>query len=242
MRTPFRIAATLFLVAASQALAQTPARQPGERTLAVTGTGEISAAPDLAVVHLAVETEATDAAGAAQRNAALAERVLQAVRAALGERGKAFTAGYSIHPEYEQPRPDQQVHEPRIRGYRASNEVRVEVRDLARVGGVIDAAIGAGANRVANLYFALEQREPHVRAALAAAGTAAKAEAEAAAAALGVRLGPVLAARTGGAEPPRPMPMPHMAQMAVRDGGAPTPVSPGDVTVQVVLEVTYRID
>jgi uncharacterized protein YggE len=210
--------------------------------LTVVGEGEVMAAPDLAVLQLAVETEAPQADAAARRNAEVTERVLAAIRPLVGEDGDVGTAGYSLYPEYEPPpEPERQAEGPRIRGYRASNEVRVELRDLARVGRVIDAAIGAGANRVSSLAFALEERGPQVRSALAQAGQEARAEAEAAAAALGVRLGPVLQASTGEAGPPMPVPMPQMARMAM-DASVATPVEPGDVAVRVTLHVTYGIE
>ena len=159
----------------------------------------------------------------------------------LGTMTEVSTAGYSLYPVYEDPTPERPADTPAIRGYRASNQVRVEVRALDRVGRVVDAGIAAGANRVDGLQFELEAREPHVREALARAGKAARAEAEAAAAALGVRLGPVLAASTAGAVPP-PVPMPRMAEMAMRAGQASTPVEPGEVTVRAELHVTYGIE
>jgi uncharacterized protein YggE len=211
------------------------------RTLAVVGEAQVTAAPDLAVLAVAVETEAAQAAAAAGRNAELSERVLRAVRGAMGERGEASTASYALFPVYTDPSPERPGDPPAIRAYRASNEVRVEVRDLPRVGPVLDAAVSAGANRVSSLQFSLERQEPHVRAALAEAGREARAEAEAAATALGVRLGAVLSARTGDAEPP-PMPVPQVARMAIADGSFATPIEPGDVTVRVTLHVTYAID
>lgn len=239
------IAAAAAVAFVGAGLAQAPAHpvMPGApRTLTVVGEGEVTADPDLAVLTLAVETEAAQAAEASRRNAEITERVLAAVRPLLGERGELGTAGYSLYPEYEAPSPERQQEGPRIRGYRASNEVRVELRDLARVGRVIDAAIAAGANRVAGLSFSLEERAPHVREALAEAGRAVRAEAEAAAAALGVRLGPVLAASTGSASaPPPPVPMPMMARGMAQDA-VQTPIEPGDVTVRVTLHVTYGIE
>jgi uncharacterized protein len=243
MRTTTMIALALLPWSATAAAGQVaPPAAGAPRTLSVVGEGEVTAPPDLAVLGVAVETEAVQAAEAARRNAEITEKVLQAVRPLLGEGGKATTAGYSLYPHYESPSPGRQGDAPTIRGYRASNEVRVELRDLARVGRVVDAAIAAGANRVANLAFSLEAREPQVRAALAVAGRAARAEAEAAAAALGVRLGPVLAASTGTSGMTPPIPMPHMARMSVQDVAVTTPVEPGDVTVRVVLNVTYGIE
>jgi uncharacterized protein YggE len=148
------------------------------------------------------------------------------------------TSGYSLQPVYTQPREGE---EPVVRGYRAYNEVRVEVRDLTAVGRVIDAAVAAGGNRVAGVTFDLERREEALRDALAAAGREARAQADAVAAALGVRLGAVASAHAGHAGvPPPPIPLRNMAAMEM--SAAPTPIEPGVVIVRATLTVSYRIE
>src|SRR5579863_5360976 len=74
---------------------------PNQRTIQVAGNGEAQAAPDLAVLSLAIETHAATAADAAGRNGDLAQKVSDALRAKLGDKGKTWTGGYSLYPEYE---------------------------------------------------------------------------------------------------------------------------------------------
>lgn len=229
--------ALLPLAAAAQAAAPAgPAR-----SLTVTGEGEAAAPPDLSVVTLAIETEGATAAEAAARNAERADAVRRALEAMNAARLEVTTGGYSLEPIYmhHPPGPDGVEKAPTIRGYRAHNELRAEVRELAKVGEVLDAAIGAGANRVQGVVFLLEAREAALREALTRAGREARAQAEAAAAALGVRLGRVLSAQAGGGPPP-PMPVPMMRQMEM--ASVATPIEPGEVTVRSSLTVTFEIE
>jgi len=67
--------------------------------------------------------------------------------------------GYSLSPVYRQPNRNQNEI-PTIEAYRAVNHVRVRADDLDRVGGLIDASINAGANRITGLTFEAKDPEP----------------------------------------------------------------------------------
>ena len=213
---------------------------PARRTLAVSGEGEVKVAPDLAVVSFAVETSAPAAAAAVADNARKSGQLADALRQQLGQNGKVSTTRYSLDPVYEQ-REHGASAPPRITGYQARNQVRVETHAIDTVGKLIDTAAAAGANRVDGLEFTLEQRATAQRDALQHAGEDARRQAEASAAALGVTLGKVLSAVTGA--PPVVMPRPY-ARMgaAMAEMNAPTPVEAGDVTVSATLQVTYEIE
>src|SRR5277367_259720 len=71
---------------------------PAQRTIQVSGDGQVQAAPDLAVLNLAIETHAATAEEAAARNGALAQKVTDALKAKLGDKGKTWTGGYSLNP------------------------------------------------------------------------------------------------------------------------------------------------
>jgi uncharacterized protein YggE len=223
------------------ALAQAAAPAGAPRTVTVTGEGEAAANPDLAVVTLAVETEGATAAEAAARNAERADAVKRRLEGIAEARLRVTTGGYSLDPIYapQDPGPEGVEKPPVIRGYRAFNEMRVEIRALSAVGEVLDAAIAAGANRVQSVVFSLEAREAALREALERAGREARAQAEAVAASLGVRLGRVLSAHSGGGVPP-PMPVPMMRQMQMES--VTTPIEPGQVTVRAALTVSYEIE
>jgi uncharacterized protein YggE len=107
---------------------------------------------------------------------------------------------------------------------------------------VIDAAIGAGANRVANLTFELRDEESARLEAIAMAMAKAKREAEVVAGAAEQRLGPPLNITTNsGMSRPRAM----YAERAVMDMAAaapPPPIEAGSLTISASVTVVYRLD
>jgi uncharacterized protein len=210
------------------------------RTISVGGQAEISAAPDLAIIAVAVETTAPKATDAVSDNAKRSNAVATAVKALLGKDDKVTTTRYSLEPHYQAAKTGESV-EPHITGYIAHNEVQIETHKVDAVGGLIDAANAAGANRISGLQFTLSDRNEQLRAALAKAGAEARAQAESVATALGVKLGPVLSANTstGPLPPPRRFEVRSMAALEAR---APTTVEPGSVSVSANLQVTYEIE
>jgi uncharacterized protein YggE len=226
---------TLALVRPVAALPDSGAN-PNQRTIQVSGNGEAQAPPDLAVLSLAIETHAATAADAAGRNGGLAQKVSAAIRARLGDKGKTWTGGYSLYPEYaDESRPNAK---PAITGYRAENTITVQTGALDLVGPLIDAAIAAGANRVNSLDFSLRDDTSARNDAISKAAKDAQAQAQALAAALNLKLGPIINATTVSNEGPRPV----MFRSAVLSANASTPVSPGEVTVPASVSLTYQIE
>lgn len=215
--------------------AQQPQDQP--RTLTVNAVGTIEREPEQGVLMLAVESEAPTARAAAESNATRMTQLVAALRRAGIPERSIRTASYELRPEYAREPRDREP--PRIVAYRAINMVHVTVDTVARLGGIIDTAIGSGANRVANIDLQLRDRHAaHIEAAGQAMRNARR-EAEAIAAAAGERLGPPLSINTGGfAPPPRPMAMRAEAAMAYDAG---TPIEGGTLTVMASVNVVYRL-
>jgi uncharacterized protein YggE len=208
-----------------------------QRTIQVAGNGEAQAVPDLAVLSLAIETHASTAADAAGRNGALAQKVSDALKAKLGDKGKTWTGGYSLNPEYEnESRPNAK---PIITGYQAQNTITVQTGALDLVGPLIDAAIGAGANRVNSLDFNLRDDTAARKEAITMAAKAAQAQAQALAAALSLKLGPIINATTVSNVGPQPV-MFRAESMSL--GRPETPVQPAEVSVPATVSLTYQIE
>lgn len=209
-------------------------------TIRVLGAAEIEVAPDVADIALAVETFAETARAAGEENARTMERVIRALVAAGVARDDIETRNYSVYPEYVMR--DNEREEPRIRGYRATNQVVVETTRLDAVGGLIDTALQAGANRVDGVEFGLRDEATARAAALRQAVENARAAAETMAAALGVRLGAIVHASTE-AVPTRPVPMPVMMRQAASDmaGAAPTPIRPAEQRIMAQATVVWAI-
>ncbi|MGH7864254.1 MAG: SIMPL domain-containing protein [Candidatus Binataceae bacterium] len=206
------------------------------RTVEVSGNGEAHATPDLAFLNLAIETRAPTAEQTASRNAALAQKIVSALKARLGEKGKIWTGGYSLNPEYAEPGPGRK---PTVTAYVAQNSITVQTGETNLLGALIDAAIAAGANRVNYLNFTLSNDTKPRTEAIAKAANDAAAQAQALAQALGVRLKRIVRASTVSEVRPIPMAYARTEMMAAQ---APTPVEPGEVTVPATVSLVYEIE
>lgn len=225
------------LLAPTALQAQQPAEPP--RTINVSATSTIEREPDRAVVLLAVESQARTAREATQQNAQLMERVLAAIRQA-GVRDEAIrTVSYELRPEYT--RPDRDREPPTIVSYRNINMVQVRVDAIARVGAVIDAALGAGANRVAHLNFELQDSDAARLDALRDAMAKARREADAIAAAAGQRLGEPITINVGQDHIRPPMPMARMEMDIAAVAPAAPPIEGGQLAISASVHVVYRL-
>ncbi len=215
------------------------AAQESEPRIVVDGHGELSVEPDLAVLTVAVETAEATAHDATRENARKISDVIDAVEASYGEGGSLSTGGYSLRPRYADRRPGSSQ-APEIVGYIASNRIQIEVRDLARIGTVLDAALEAGANDSSGLQFLREDRSSE-SAVLARAAEDAAERARVLANALGVRLVRILEVRTSSAGPPRPI-YAEERMMAMAQSDVGTRIEAGDLTLRATVQVTWEIE
>src|SRR5687768_14842345 len=125
-------------VAAGQASATAGSSNAPE--IATSGRGEVRVAPDLARLQISVETRSSSANAAAADNAARITRTIAAVRAAGIDSAQINTAGYSVSPDHDS--------KGRQTGFVVRNGLGIEVRRIADVGKIIDAALSGGATQV----------------------------------------------------------------------------------------------
>jgi uncharacterized protein YggE len=221
------IAATLFT---SPVSAQTPA----PAMISVTGEATISAAPDLAQIDGGVTSEAKTAREAAEANNAAMGKVLLALKGVGIEEKDFQTSRLSLQPESAPNRSGGGA--PTIVGYRASNRVTVRLRDVSKLAGVIDAMVGAGANDIGGISFKVSNASKLLDDAREQALADARRKAEIYARAAGVSLGAPLSI----AEETNAAPVSYR-RMAVGMAVAPTPVAPGEETLQVMVSVSWAI-
>ena len=230
--TPFALLTLFAAAVASRAGAQSSVQPPPE--IQAMAIGEVTSAPDRATIIFGVETRAATAGDASTQNATRQNAVIAALRSAGIPQERIATISYTINPEMEY---DEARRTPRVVAYVARNLVRVDVREIGRLGALIDAAIRAGANNVHSLQFDSSRREELRREALQSAMRKACAEANVMAQAAGGSLGPLLSASTNDA--PRPYPMPEM-RMAAGAAQADTPITPGEMEIGVMVQTRWQ--
>jgi uncharacterized protein YggE len=199
------------------------------RSVRATGDADVSVIPDQARVTVSVVTRGQTADEAASQNATRSAAVTQALRALVGNAGEIRTVFYSLHQVRE-------GNPPREMGFEAANTLQVRANNIALAGRIIDTAIQSGATRIDGIALGLRDDESTRLQALRAAGQVARARAEAIAAGIGVRLGSVLNADSGGGAV---VPINRVATPTAV--GNATAVEPGTLTVSAVVSVEYEI-
>jgi uncharacterized protein YggE len=222
------------LVMAVPALAQEAAPR-----IVVTGTGEAAIAPDMATVTLSILREGDTARAALDA----ANEATAAVIAALKEEGIAArdlqTSGLSVQPDYAYPQPTEPQAAPRITGYHVINTLTARLRDLGKVGAVIDRAVTLGVNQGGDIVFGNQDTKPILEQARKLAVEDARARATVLAQAAGSGLGPLVSiVEGGGGEPPRPMDA-KVLRMEAADSAVP--VEAGENTYRIDVTVTWRL-
>ena len=226
---------TLSMTAHAQPVA-TPMTVPSDGTLlSVAAQAEARRTPDIANVSAGVVTQAADANAAMRENAAQMAKVVAAIRAAGVAERDVQTAGVNLNPQYRYA----ENQPPVITGYQASNTVNVVVRDIAKLGRILDALVATGANQVNGPTFDIDKKDPVYDEARRAALDKARQRADMYAQALGLRVRRIVSIdETGGMGIPRPVPMMAMAKME-RD--VATPISPGENVLSVNLDVVFEL-
>jgi uncharacterized protein YggE len=228
--------AAALLLSLSPAAAQTP---PG-RTLSLAGNAEVRAAPDAALVSTGVVSEGDTAAAALKTNSAVLAKVLEAIHAAGVEGKDVQTNGLSLQARYYRPDKPSPTDRPRIIGYTAVNQVALRVRDLAKLGDLLDKVTVAGANRIDGIDFIVSNQEALLDEARRKAVTDAKDKADLYARAAGFTLGKVMSLVEESTPSPRPMARAAPAGYASM-AAAPVPVEAGEMTLSMRVRVVWSL-
>ncbi len=204
---------------------------PASARVSVTGTGRVERPADIAHVTFVVEASRESASEARGVAAGVATAVLAALAAAGVADADRRTAGLDVSPTWEHDGTRS------IRtGFTVTNRIATVVRDLERVGYVLDAGLGSGATGLDGIRFELADATAATPEARRLAVLDARRRAKTIARAAGGRLGLLVAVAEAGA--PVPLPRREARMMAMAADSTPTPVIPGmvEVTVSVTAE------
>lgn len=197
--------------------------------ITVVGTGSVTATPDTAEWSFGVQTSADTADAALGANSAVMEKVMAALREAGLAEDDLQTEQVSVYPRTS----DDGIS---IVGYDASNTVRATIHDLSQAGGIVDAAVAAGANQVYGPSLTVSDAEAHYGAAIDAAFDDARARAAAIAEKAGVELGAPVAIVEGGGGGA----VPYYGRAAA-EAAEDVAIEPGTQDVAATLTVTFAI-
>lgn len=220
------------LVAVVMSMAGAAFSDPAPRQISVSGLGQVAATPDMATITLGVTNEAPEAADAMAATSAAVTQILNRLDGMGLAARDVQTQRFSLNPiwsnrNYDAGKPA------KITGFQASNMVMVRIRDLDKLGDILDAVIADGANNFNGLQFSVQDPKPLIKAARQAAVEDAIERAKVLAQTAGVELGPILSMSEQGG---RPMPM---MMSAMRESSVP--VAAGEVMLEASVQMVFQI-
>jgi len=241
MKTRFYIVVTVallaLLVSACGPTTINQAAQPPLRTINVSGSGQAYLVPDIAYIYVGVHTEKSSASEAVDENNTQTQTMIQALRDFGIDAKDIRTTNFSIWPNDKY---DPQTGQPTgQKTYVVDNTVYVTVRNLDKLGDLLDTVVAAGANTVNSIQFDVADKESALKQARADAVKDAKTQASELADAAGVKLGEI---QSVSFYDNQPIPM---AEGKGGGGGAvaqaAVPIQPGQLTFTVTVSMTFDI-
>ncbi len=208
-----------------------------KRTLSLAASGTVKTVPDMVSISTGVTSEGQTARDALSKNTAAMTLVVDALKAAGIEPKDIQTTNFSVSPIYERKKQNEAAF---ITGYRVSNSVAITVRNIKKLGEVLDKTVGAGANTIDSIQFGVadpeKMKDEARRLAMQNAIDNAKLYAEAA----GVELGPVIKITESGSHIPRPL-QARAAAAPMMAEAAPVPVEGGTLSIETKVQVVWEL-
>jgi uncharacterized protein len=208
--------------------------QPPQRTITVTGTGKVTLTPDIAYISIGVHTQNASAKAAVADNNTQAQAVIAAIKG-FGVADKDIqTTNFSIYPQQQfdtNGKPTEII-------YVVDNTVYVTVRDLSKLGNLLDSTVSSGANNISSIQFDVADKTGALSQARLAAVAEARKQADELTKATKVGLGEVQTISYYDSTAP------ITVQYAKADMAAPAasvPVQAGSMEISTTVTIVYGL-
>ena len=209
-----------------------------QRTLSVTGAGQISLTPDIAYIYVGVHTENASASDAMAENNARTQDMINALKKAGVEEKDIRTTNFSIWP---MDKYDPATNLPTgQKVYSVDNTVYVTVRDLAKLGDLLDTLVKAGANTINSISFDVADKTAAIKQARAEAVKNGKQQAQELAGDAGLTLGDITSISFYEGTP-SPIVDSFGKGGGMAEAALSVPIQPGQLTLTVTVNMTYEI-
>jgi len=207
--------------------------QPPLRTITVTGTGMVTLTPDIAYVSIGVETQDASAKDAMNENNTQAQAVITAIKGFGVDDKDIQTTNFSISPQQQY---DNNGNPTGIL-YVVDNTVYVTVRDLTKLGDLLDATVTSGANNINSIQFDVADKADALSQARQAAVAEAKKQADELTSATGVKLGAVQTISYSDSTPPMPIQYTRAEAAAANS----VPIQSGSMQISTTVTIVYAL-
>ena len=209
-------------------------------SVTVSGQGKVLLTPDTAKVYFSVRTQHEEATQAQQANAEAAGLLMAALEEAGVAPGDINTGSVNVNEQYNYRKTP-----PEVLGYEANCEMTVTVRDLDKLGGIITAAVAAGATDVRGPEYSIGNASAAYLSALEEAMADAQAKADVLAAAAGVDLAAVTISveevSTNQNVAPMAAARADVTAVASADSLMDAPIAVSDMEVTARISVVFEI-
>lgn len=205
-----------------------------KNTISVSGEGKVYTKPDIAMVSLSVVSEGKRIVDVQNSNTRKTNQVIKFIKESGVEEKDIKTAGYNLYPTY-----NYEEMTPRIIGYGITQTLEVKIRNLDKVGDILEGVVINGANQIGSLYFQVDKDEEFKERARKLAIDDAKKKAEKLASQLGIKLIKI----SGYNESGGPYPIYRSFDLKEGMGGGEAPqIQAGESEIIVNVTLTFEID
>ena len=216
-----------------------PAAASQPRTLNVSGNGSVSLTPDIAYIYIGIHTDDADLATAVSRNNTQTQALVDALKGAGIDLKDIQTSNFSVYTNSNQSF-DKATGQTTGNGtsYSVDNTVYVTLRDLTKLGSLLNTAVASGANNINSISFDVADKTAAMTQARQKAMTNASNLAAELAKTAGVKLGSIQSISYSDNSP---IPYYGMGGGGASAPNASVPIQPGQTQISVSVSVTYDL-
>jgi len=206
-------------------------------TVSVGGKGFVMVTPDQADVRMSITLQRADLKEAQAEVATIANRFLELADKLDIDKKDIQTTGANVRPEY---RWNKNRNQQELIGYRVDRQLLVQLKDLDKLGALLESSVKAGINQVSPPVLKSSRERDAYREALALAAKDARANAETLATALDARLGDVVQINSQQVQP-GPRPMMRMEAAMADSGGPEASYNAGDIRLNATVSASFAL-
>ena len=224
------------ILIAISAIAPNAQAKDHKRTISLSATGTVNAKPDTAHISTGVVSDSEAARTALEVNSAAMKRIISELKKQGLKEEDIQTTNFSVSPRYQRFKDNRP---PQLIGYRVNNSVRIRVKDLAKLGAILDTVVTLGSNQIGGISFSVSKADEFRDKARADAMRRAIAKAELYADAAGIELGEIISIRESSsfAQPRR-----SFARAAIKSAAEAVPIEAGEQSLRVRIDVSWELD
>jgi uncharacterized protein YggE len=204
--------------------------RPELRTFSVSGEGKEIVVPNIAEIRIGVISEGKDLTELQKENSEKMNKIINFLKEKGINEKDIQTENYSVSPKYDYSKPPY-----RIVGYTISQDLKVKVRDLSKVGEILSQAVNYGANNVSGPSFTVDDKEVYLERAREKAIKNAKEKAEKIAKFAGFKLGKIVSITESSSYEPYPIMLKEMGDSEIPQ------IQPGSQEIKVQVNIIFEI-